>query len=129
MAEEVVVGVSILHVGVPLDHPVVPVEDRAALRERLDRLQREMRAAGYEYEIVGVDPEGGLEEFKQRLRVQACDAVLLGGGVVGSPELRSFMEQLIDAVHEVTPRAKVLFHSHPEPVRTTVERWFPRGQG
>jgi hypothetical protein len=120
-------AISILHVGLPLDHPSIPVEDRAKIRMRLDSLQQEMRAAGYEYEILSVAPDGGIDEFKERLRVQCCDGVLLGGGVVGNPEMSYFLEQIVDAVHEVLPKAKIMFHSHAEDVRTTVGRWFPLG--
>jgi len=118
-------AISILHVGLPLDHRLIPVEDRAKVRKRLDELQQVMRAAGYEYEIVCVSPDGGLEQFKERLRTRPCDGVLLGGGVVGNPEMSYFMEQIVDATHEVVPEAKIMFHSHSVEVRTTVERWFP----
>jgi len=122
-------AISILHVGVPLDHPVVPVEDRENLRKRLDELQARMRAAGYDYEILCVSPDGGefgVAEFKQRLRTRPCDGVLLGGGVVGNPEMSYFMEQIVNATHEAAPRAKIMFHSHAVDVLTTVERWFPQ---
>lgn len=117
--------VSILHVGVPLDHPVVPVEDRQRLRERLDELQRGMRATGYDYEILSISPDGGIDAFKERLRTKPCDGVLIGGGVVGHPEMTYFTEQIVDATHEVVPKAKIMFHSHAVDVLTTVERWFP----
>jgi hypothetical protein len=117
--------VSILHVGVPLDHPVVPVDDREMLRKRLDALQLEMRAAGYDYEILSVSPEDGIEGFKDRLRTRPCDGVLLGGGVVGNPEMSYFMEQIVNATHDAAPHAKIMFHSHAVDVRTTVGRWFP----
>jgi len=77
-------AISILHVGLPLEHPLIPVEDRAKIRARLDALQRGMRAAGYEYEILCVAPDGGMEEFKAELRARGCDGVVLGGGVVGN---------------------------------------------
>ena len=118
-------AISILHVGLPLEHPLIPGEDRAKIRARLDALQRRMRAAGYEYEILCVAPDGGMEEFKAELRARGCDGVVLGGGVVGNPEMSYFMEQLVDAVHAVIPKAKIMFHSHAEEVSTTVGRWFP----
>jgi L-seryl-tRNA(Ser) seleniumtransferase len=115
---------TIFHVGLPLDHPSIPVEDRPALSKRLSGLQERMRAAGYAYEIIHYSPEGGLEGFKHRLRTEPCDGVLIGGGVVSNPEMTYFLEQIVDAVHEAAPHAKVMFHSHSVDVRTTIERWL-----
>jgi hypothetical protein len=117
-------AVSILHVGVPFDHPVVPVEDRENLRKRLDALEQRMRPAGYDYKILCVSPAGGIEDFKKRLLTQPPDGVLLGGGIIGNPEMTYFMEQIVNATHEAAPKAKIMFHSHSFDVRTTVERWF-----
>lgn len=117
-------AVSIFHVGLPLDHWTIPVEDQAELVKRLSGLRERMQAAGYEYEFVHCSPEGGLEGLRHRLRRERCDGVLLGGGVAGNPELRGFMEQIVDAVHAEAPQAKVMFHSHSEDVRVTIERWF-----
>jgi hypothetical protein len=36
-----------------------------------------------------------------------------------------FMEQIVDAAHEVVPKAKIMFFNHSVDVRETVERWFP----
>jgi len=115
---------AIFHVGLPLDHPSIPVDDRPALVKRLSDLQERMRAAGYNYEIIHYSPEGGLEGFKRRLRTDPCDGVLIGGGVVSNPDMTHFLEQIVDAVHEAAPHAKVMFHSHSVDVRTTIERWF-----
>ncbi|SNT38855.1 hypothetical protein SAMN05421770_11085 [Granulicella rosea] len=118
--------VSILHVGLPLAHPKIPVADRPTLVTRLAALQQAMRDAGYDYEIVQLDPDSGLDGFKERLRLKPCDGVLIGGGVASDSEMTYFMELIVDAVHEAAPRAKIMFHSHAVSVRTTVERWFPQ---
>ena len=83
-----------------------------------------MKGAGYNYEIIHASPETGLESFKHQLRTQPCDGVLIGGGVVGDPAMSYFMEQIIDATHEVVPKAKIMFFNHSDDVRTIVERWF-----
>ena len=116
--------VSIFHIGLPLDHPSIPGEDRPKLTKRLSDLKERMRAAGYKYEIIHASPETGLESFKHQLRTQPCDGVLIGGGVVGDPAITYFMEQIIDATHEVVPKAKIMFFNHSDDVRTIVERWF-----
>lgn len=83
-----------------------------------------MKRAGYKYEIFHASPETGLDGFKDQLRMKPCDGVLIGGGVVGSPAMSYFMEQIIDATHELVPKAKIMFYNHSYDVRTIIERWF-----
>ncbi len=116
--------VSIFHIGLHLDHPSIPAEERPKITKRLSDLQEKMRGAGYDYEIVFSSPESGLEDFKRQLRTQPCDGVLIGGGVVSDPAMTYFMEQIVDATHEVAPKAKIMFYNHSVDVLTTVERWF-----
>jgi hypothetical protein len=118
------VTVSIFHIGLHLDHPSIPVEERPKITKRLSDLKEKMRGAGYNYEIVYSSPESGLEDFKHQLRTQPCDGVLIGGGVASDPAMTYFMEQIVDATHEVVPKAKIMFYNHSVDVLTTVERWF-----
>ena len=116
--------VSIFHIGLPLDHPAIPIEERPKIAKRLSDLKERMTGAGYKYEIIHASPEIGLESFKNRLRTQPCDGVLIGGAVASDPAMSYFMEQIIDATHEVAPKAKIMFFNHSVDVQTTVERWF-----
>ena len=116
--------ISIFHIGLPMDHPSIPAEERPKVTKRLSDLQETMRGAGYSYEIVYASPEGGLEGFRHQLRTQPCDGVLIGGGVASNPAMTYFMEQIVDVTHEVAPKAKIMFYNHSSDVRTTVERWL-----
>ena len=95
--------------------------------KRLSDLRELMTGAGYQYEIVHASPETGLASFKHQLRTQACDGVLIGGGVASDPAMTYFMEQIIDVTHEVAPKAKIMFFNHSVDARKTVERWFKSG--
>jgi hypothetical protein len=117
-------AVSIFHIGLPLDDPSIPVEERPKIAKRLSDLRERMTNAGYQYEIVHASPETGLDGFRDQLRTQSCDGVLIGGGVVGNPALGYFMEQIINTTHEISPQAKIMFYNHSVDVRTIVERWF-----
>jgi hypothetical protein len=117
-------AVSIFHIGLPLDHPLIPVEERPKLTKRLSDLRERMTRAGYQYEFAYASPETGLDSFKNQFRTQHCDGVLIGGGVVGNPALSYFMEQIVDVTHEVAPRAKIMFYNHSVDVGAIVERWF-----
>ena len=114
--------VSIIHIGLPLDQ--IPLEERPKIAKRLSDLAERMIGFGYKYEIMHASPDTGLEDFKDRLRAQPCDGVLIGGGVAGDPALSYFMEQIIDAAHEVAPKAKIMFYNHSVDVRTIIERWL-----
>lgn len=116
--------ISIFHIGLPLDHPLIPPAEAPKIRKRLDDLQATMRAAGYHYEILHASPESGLDDFKNQLKTNPPDGVLIGGGVAGDPSLSYFMEQIINTTHEEAPKAKIMFFNHSTHVRTTVERWF-----
>ena len=117
-------AISIFHIGLPLDHPSIPAEERPKTTRRLSDLQQRMRAAGYIYEIIHASPETSLEGFKHQLQTQPCDGVLIGGGVASDPTLSYFMEQIIDATHTVAPQAKIMFYKHADDPRTTENNWF-----
>ena len=121
--------VSIFHIGLSLDHPLIPVRERSKIRQRLRALQGRMTRAGYRYEIIQASPEIGLDDFKRRLATQPCDGVLIGGGVVGNESMSHFMEQIIDMTHELAPKAKIMFYSHAVDVREIVDRWFGNQAG
>ena len=87
-----------------------------------------MSRAGYNYEIIQASPETGLDGFKHRLRMQRRDGVLIGCGVAGDPAMSYFMEKIIDATHEVAPKAKVMSYNHSVDVLEIVERWFGSSQ-
>jgi hypothetical protein len=121
-------AVSIFHIGLPLDHPSIPAEERPKIAKRLRDLQERMKRAGYKYEITHASPDTGLNGFKHQLRTQPCDGVLIGGAVAGDPAMSYFMEKIIDATHEVAPKAKVMFYNHSVDVLEIVERWFGSSQ-
>jgi len=117
--------VHIIHIGFPLDHPEIPPEDRPKIAKRLSDLQEQMRSLGYIYEIHHASPETGLAAFEQRLQTAPCHAVLIGGGVAGTPSMTYFMEQIIDVTHTHAPQAKILFYNHIDTPQQIVARWFP----
>ncbi len=117
-------AISIFHIGLPLNHPSIPADERPKIAKRLRDLRERMTRAGYQYEIMHASPETGLDGFRHQLRTQPCDGVLIGGAVAGDPEMSYFMEQIIDATHQVAPQAKIMFYNHSVDVRVIVERWF-----
>jgi hypothetical protein len=117
---------SFIHVGLPLDHPSIPIEIRKEASVQLPLLIDRMQAEGYGYELVFASPEGGLENFKSQLGARGPDGVVIGGGVVGNPQMRFFMEQIIDVIRTSAPRSKILLIGRPEEAPAAVARWFPK---
>jgi hypothetical protein len=115
----------IVHIGFPLDHPMIPVDDRPIIAKRLSDLRHRMCGLGYSYEIHHASPETGLDAFADRLRSQPCHGVLIGGGVAGNPAMSYFMEQIIDLTHRLAPQATIMFYNHIDDPRDIVGRWFP----
>jgi hypothetical protein len=116
--------ISIFHVGLPLDHSSIPAEDRPQLTKRLADLRQRMIADGFNYEFIHCSPEKGLDDFMHQLQTHRCDGVLIGGGVVGNPTMTYFLEQIVNTTHELLPHAKIMFHTHANSVRETIDRWF-----
>ncbi|MFC5862646.1 hypothetical protein ACFPT7_10125 [Acidicapsa dinghuensis] len=116
--------IHIVHIGFPLDHPIIPVDDRSIIAKRLSDLQQRMRDLGYSYEIHHASPETGLDAFAHRLRSRPCHGVLIGGGVAGNPAMSYFMEQIIDVAHSLAPQAKIMFYNHIDDPGVIVGRWF-----
>lgn len=116
--------ISVLHVGLPLAPPWLTLDDCERISARLSGIQRSMEAAGYRYAVMHVSPIEGLANLRERLRMEPWDAVLIGGGVAADPKLASFKQQIIDAVSDVAPNAKVLEFDHALEVPILVGRAF-----
>lgn len=114
-----------MHVGVPMDHWIVPQEERPSLTRRLKDHERAMQADGVDYELAYYSPESGLAEFAERLRARRWDGVIVGAGIVGTPQLAHFMEQIVDVARSAAPQAKIMFIHGVEDVRPALRRWFP----
>lgn len=116
--------ISVLHIGLPLVPPWLTVEDGQKIALRLAGIRQKMEAAGYRYCVLHASPDGGLNEFRERLGTEPFDAVLIGGGVASDPKMTAFKQQIIDAAQEVAPKAKVLEFDHERDVSDLVGKEF-----
>ena len=83
-----------------------------------------MQAEGFRSVVLHASPDGGLAQFRQRLRTEPVDAVVIGGGVAANPDLADFKQQIIDAAREEAPQVKVLDFDHSLDVPVLVRRAF-----
>jgi hypothetical protein len=120
-------AISILHIGVPMDHPSIPSDMRPKVERGLKDIKSEMTRSGFDYRLIYYSPEGGLQGFVEQLRKNPSDGVVIGGGVTSNPQMTGFMEQIVDVTHLNAPKAKIMFIHGPEvdEVHQAVRRWFP----
>jgi DNA-binding LacI/PurR family transcriptional regulator len=116
--------VSVLHIGLPLAPPWLTHEDGEKVAARLAGIRQQMEAAGFRYQVLHASPDTGLAEFRERLRSERVDAILIGGGVAADPKLASFKQEIVGAAREVAPQAKVLEFDHALEVPVLVGRAF-----
>jgi hypothetical protein len=116
--------ISVLHIGLPLVLPWLTPEDGEKIAARLAGIRQKMEAAGDRYAVLHASPDGGLIEFRERLRTERIDAVIIGGGVAGDPKLASFKQQIKDAARDEAPEGKVLEFDHAVEVPVLVGRAF-----
>jgi hypothetical protein len=84
-----------------------------------------MRARGLHYEFAFASPDSGLDSFRGQLEREQPSAIVIGGGVMASRDMRFFMEQIIDATHSLSPASKILLIDVPDDVPAALTRWFP----
>ena len=116
--------ITVLQIGLPLVPPWLTPEEGKKIAARLVDIRQKMEAAGYWYDVLHASPDGGLTEFRERLRTARIDAIVIGGGVIGDPKLAAFKQQIIDVAGEEAPAAKVLEFDHALEVPVLLGRAF-----
>lgn len=95
-----------------------------SLRERIAAGDAEVVAAGYEVARgwVGTDHATGVAEVRELLTAHTFDVVLIGNGVRGFPRFTELFEQLVNAVHELAPRARFALNVDPPNTLEALQR-------
>lgn len=60
----------------------------------------------------------------QTLAQRPFDCILIGAGIRGLPQHTRLFEQVINAVHEHAPAAKLCFNTNPNDIAEAVLRWI-----
>ncbi|MBV9829149.1 MAG: hypothetical protein JO001_26305 [Alphaproteobacteria bacterium] len=79
--------VSILHIGLPMDHSSIQANIRPKVEKHFQQTATRMRELGADYKLIYYSPETGLEGFANQLKSEPCDGVVIGGGVTSNPEM------------------------------------------
>lgn len=68
--------------------------------------------------------EQTLSDFRKEMQSGKWDAIVVGGGLKGSPTLTPQFELVVNAARELSPRTKLLFQSAPGDIDATIQRGF-----
>jgi hypothetical protein len=115
---------SILFLGLPSHHPLVPAAVQDMVELGLRETQRQADAAGVHMQQVMVSPDE-LPTVEAALKAKAWDGVIIGNGVRSNLDLTHYMEQLIVAIREYAPQAVLMFNTMPLTCMDAIRRWYP----
>ncbi len=115
---------SILFLGLPSHHPLVPVEMQDMVEKGLREVQAQADAAGVQMHQVMVAPEE-LPAIEAALKSRPWDGVIIGNGVRSNMDLTHYMERLIVAIRRDAPQAVLMFNTAPLTCMDAIARWFP----
>lgn len=79
---------------------------------------------GYDAELCWTDlGKTAIETIKTHLQKRPFDCVLIGAGIRKVDSNFSLFENMINAVHEYAPKAKICFNTNPMDTVQSVQRW------
>jgi hypothetical protein len=100
---------------------LTPEKLRAALEGDRDKLN----SMGYNTELLYInDADTAFETVSNALNDTEYDCVLIGAGVRTVDEHFIVFEQLVNAVHQSAPSAKICFNTNPSDTAEAVKRWI-----
>eukprot|EP01111_Echinosteliopsis_oligospora_P012260 TRINITY_DN4178_c0_g1_i2.p1 TRINITY_DN4178_c0_g1~~TRINITY_DN4178_c0_g1_i2.p1 ORF type:complete len:130 (+),score=29.31 TRINITY_DN4178_c0_g1_i2:12-401(+) len=119
----------VICVGLPPNSELIPVHLRPGnnpLLEKFDELMKE-RAPDVDFKFLPCLPDEPKEDIQKRFKKHGqVDAVVVGYGVRSQTGLTAFMEFLIEAVQEVSPKVKILFNISVESTYDAIRRAYPQ---
>jgi len=117
----------IVAAGLPPGHPKVENSgyDPETIRAGIVKSRQLIAEAGYDLQGFFPTPEGGIAQFVEYLKEHKPAGVVIGYGVRGSRELSYFFEDLVNAVVENAPGAKLMFNVNPESTVEHIKRLIP----
>lgn len=86
--------------------------------------ETKLKGLGFDASLVFItDGETAASELSERLKAQVFDVVMIGAGVRKDDEHFLVFEQLVNAVHENAPQARIAFNTGPTDSDAAVLRW------
>ena len=87
--------------------------------------QARLRGLGYEAEVCLTDlGETAESVVRAALAARPYACVMIGAGVRVIADHFLLFEQLVNAVHEAAPQARICFNTRPDDTAAAVQRWI-----
>lgn len=85
----------------------------------------QLQSLGYEVQNCLIDlGETAAAVVVQALMERPVDCILIGAGIRGLPQHTLLFEQVINAIHQHAPTAKLCFNTNPNDTAEAVLRWI-----
>ncbi len=85
----------------------------------------QLQSLGYEVQNCLIDlGETAATVVVQTLAQRPFDCILIGAGIRGLPQHTLLFEQVINAIHQHAPAAKLCFNTNPNDTAEAVLRWI-----
>ena len=107
-------GLQIALFGVHWLDPMVPDHAKAGLKHSLEDVAARCRSEAGTNLVFVSEPGQDIEPVRKTLASQHWDAAMIGFGMRSIPGLTIYFEQVVNAVHELAPKAKFLFNTSIE---------------
>ena len=84
-----------------------------------------LRSLGYQADILFIqDAKSAYDTVVNALNETTYDCIQIGAGVRTIDEHFLVFEQLVNAVHQSAPNAKICFNTNPSDTAESVQRWI-----
>lgn len=95
-----------------------------ALESALRADEARLKDLGYDAELAFVrSPDTAADDLTAALKAKRYDVVMIGAGVRRDDDHFLTFEQLVNAVHEHAPEARIAFNTGPHDSEAAVLRW------
>ena len=119
-------SLSFVNIGIPVDHPSIPEPIRPKVRQGMDAIMAEYKRANCVMDCLFVSPEEMDRVVSYLHSHPQLSGVVLGFGVRGNAELTVFFEEIVQAVREHAPQARLIFNTRPDDSVQAIQRSFPQ---
>ena len=98
-----------------VDYSKWPDMDSGKVRAALEANREKLITLGYDTDLFFIDDaESAFGAVVKALQENVYDGVMIGAGVRLNPAHLMVFEQLVNAVHEASPQAKICFNTNPQ---------------
>jgi len=107
-----------------VDYSKYPHLTPEKLHSMLEGDRNNLNSLGYEAELLYIESaETAFNTVSSALQKTSYDVVLIGAGVRKDDDSFIVFENLVNAVHQFSPSAKICFNTNPSDTAAAVKRW------